>query len=261
MSLNIRFPNITAGTEEQQITQIRNFLYQLVEQLNWALSNMESGTATQTETQSTNLSTSAYEELRAMMVRLSKEIDTKLEQFVTEKALDDAVDDAMVDALEGYAKTEDLAGFVTDDELEGMVTDEELSQMIVDYIRDKSVVSTEYGFWRLNRYKSGLCRLEGSFLVTPSTSEVRTVLYRSNTFEIPIPNSIATEAVTATAKGCCFVEYEGISVDEETQEAFLCFRLVSDAEFPADTEIEVGFSVTGTYFEQETGGDTNGETQ
>lgn len=255
MSVNIRFPNITAGTEAQQITQIRSFLHQLVEQLNWVLSNMESGTATQTEAQSTSLSTSEFEELRAMMVRLSREIDTKVEQFVTKNALDDAV----AEAIDGYAKTEDLEGFVTEDELEGMVTDEELSQMIVDHISDERVVSTECGFWRLNRYKSGLCRLEGSFLVTPSTSEVRTVLYRSNTFEIPIPNSIATEAVTATAKGCCFVEYEGISVDEETQESFLCFRLVSDAEFPADRSIEVGFSVTGTYFEQETGGDTNGE--
>lgn len=230
MSVNFRFPNITAGTEAQQITQIRSFLHQLVEQLNWVLPNMESGSTVQTDTQSTSLSTSEFEELRAMMVRLSREIDTKLAQFVTKNALDDAVADEVADALEPH-------------------------------IKEADVMDTEYGFWHWERSKSGQCRMEGRFSVTPSSSEVRTVLYRSNSFEIPLPFGIEGEVVTATAKGCCFVECEGIRVDEETQESFLTFRLVSDAEFPVDTAIEVGFSVTGTYIEQETGGDTNGETQ
>ena len=42
MSTNIRFPNITGKTEAEQLTQVKSYLHQLVEQLNWALSTIES---------------------------------------------------------------------------------------------------------------------------------------------------------------------------------------------------------------------------
>lgn len=42
MSTNIRFPNITATTPAGQLQQMHSFMYQLVEQLNWALENVES---------------------------------------------------------------------------------------------------------------------------------------------------------------------------------------------------------------------------
>lgn len=41
--MNIRFPNITGATEAEQIAQIKSYLHQLAEQLNWALSVLESG--------------------------------------------------------------------------------------------------------------------------------------------------------------------------------------------------------------------------
>jgi hypothetical protein len=40
--MNIRLPNITALTEEGQIQQMQSYMYQLVEQLNWALNTIES---------------------------------------------------------------------------------------------------------------------------------------------------------------------------------------------------------------------------
>ena len=43
MSINIRFPNITGNTEAEQLTQVKSYLHQLAEQLNWALSTIESG--------------------------------------------------------------------------------------------------------------------------------------------------------------------------------------------------------------------------
>lgn len=43
MSINIRFPNITGKTEAEQLVQVRSYLHQLAEQLNWALSNIQSG--------------------------------------------------------------------------------------------------------------------------------------------------------------------------------------------------------------------------
>lgn len=38
---SIRLPNITADTERGQLEQIRSYLYQFVEQLNWALNNID----------------------------------------------------------------------------------------------------------------------------------------------------------------------------------------------------------------------------
>ena len=41
MSFDIRFPNITAPTEAGQLKQVASFLHQLVEQLNWVLSDVD----------------------------------------------------------------------------------------------------------------------------------------------------------------------------------------------------------------------------
>ena len=42
--INIRLPSITADTEAGKLKQMQSYMYQLVEQLNWALSNVDSGT-------------------------------------------------------------------------------------------------------------------------------------------------------------------------------------------------------------------------
>lgn len=47
MSVDIRLPNINADTPEGQIAQMRSYLYQFSEQLNWALNHIESGAALQ----------------------------------------------------------------------------------------------------------------------------------------------------------------------------------------------------------------------
>lgn len=41
MGIDIRLPNITANTTEGQLQQMRSYLYQFAEQLNWALNNLE----------------------------------------------------------------------------------------------------------------------------------------------------------------------------------------------------------------------------
>lgn len=45
MSINIRYPNITAGSEKEQMAQMRSYLHQLVDQLNYAFSIIGDGTA------------------------------------------------------------------------------------------------------------------------------------------------------------------------------------------------------------------------
>lgn len=41
MSINIRLPNVTASSDSGKLTQMQSYMYQLVEQLNWALNNIE----------------------------------------------------------------------------------------------------------------------------------------------------------------------------------------------------------------------------
>lgn len=43
MSVNLRLPNIDGKTDAAQLTQVKSYLYQLVEQLNYALSTIEGG--------------------------------------------------------------------------------------------------------------------------------------------------------------------------------------------------------------------------
>ena len=45
MGLELRFPNITGQDGASQLAQVKSYLYQLVEQLQWALNNLESTTS------------------------------------------------------------------------------------------------------------------------------------------------------------------------------------------------------------------------
>ena len=41
MGIDLRFPNITGTTEKEQLMQVKSYLYQLTEQLQWALNNID----------------------------------------------------------------------------------------------------------------------------------------------------------------------------------------------------------------------------
>ena len=65
MSIDIRLPNINSATEQGQLSQMRSYLYQLVEQLNWALNTVQDGavqTVVQPMTAPTASGTSAAEQ-------------------------------------------------------------------------------------------------------------------------------------------------------------------------------------------------------
>lgn len=95
MSVNLRLPNITASTEQGQLQQIQSYMYQLVEQLNWALSNVdgEISRVTQTSAASTNTSTAGsvdavatFNDIKALIIKSADivnayydEINTRLE--------------------------------------------------------------------------------------------------------------------------------------------------------------------------------------
>ena len=85
MSMNIRFPNITGVKPEEQIMQIKSYLYQLVEQLNWMLPAIES-IAGQAGTSSANLSlgdisAETFYELKSLLIKSSDTLNAYFEKI------------------------------------------------------------------------------------------------------------------------------------------------------------------------------------
>lgn len=46
MAIDLRLPNITGATEREQLAQVKSYLHQLVEQLQWALKNVDTSSNT-----------------------------------------------------------------------------------------------------------------------------------------------------------------------------------------------------------------------
>ncbi len=59
MSYNIRFPQINSQSTSEQVEQIKTYLHQLVEQLNFALANIESGSQSMVDTSGRPVSVSS----------------------------------------------------------------------------------------------------------------------------------------------------------------------------------------------------------
>ena len=75
MSVNIRLPHISGTTDREQLSQIKSYLHQLVEQLNWALSSLGTGEGTaqgggSVEVQGSDIS---YYELRSLIIQQTQD--------------------------------------------------------------------------------------------------------------------------------------------------------------------------------------------
>lgn len=83
--INIRLPNITAPTEKEQLMQVKSYLHQLVGELNWALSSIESGNsstaATGNPVTQDDLKTS-FNELKALIIKSSGGTDAVPKSYV-----------------------------------------------------------------------------------------------------------------------------------------------------------------------------------
>ena len=89
MSVNIRYPNISGFSEREQIAQLKSYLHQLVEQLNYAFPKLGSGDAsTSTNTYEVQGGEISYYDLKSLVLqelqkvedlfdKLSKEIENK----------------------------------------------------------------------------------------------------------------------------------------------------------------------------------------
>ena len=84
--INIRLPKITGATEKEQLMQVKSYLHQLVGELNWALSSIESGTTTTSKTgekQSSGITkeemTTSFNELRSLIMKSASTISAYAE--------------------------------------------------------------------------------------------------------------------------------------------------------------------------------------
>lgn len=86
--INIRLPNITAQTEREQLLQVKSYLHQLVQDLNWALTTIESGSNTSSNAKKTasvgavsreELATS-YNQLKSLIIKSADTISAYAEE-------------------------------------------------------------------------------------------------------------------------------------------------------------------------------------
>lgn len=106
MSVNLRYPNITGSTEKEQLAQIKSYLHQLVEQLNYALPSTGGSTSSQTyEVQGGEMS---YYDLRSLIIQelqqveaLFDQLSTKMQsEYVSDEELPQAIETALAEAKE-----------------------------------------------------------------------------------------------------------------------------------------------------------------
>ena len=76
--VTLRYPNITASSEKEQISQIKSYLHQLVDQLNYAIPTSGSGEQT-VSVQGQEIS---YYDLRTLILQEVQEVQTIFEQLV-----------------------------------------------------------------------------------------------------------------------------------------------------------------------------------
>ena len=89
MSFDIKLPNITANTDTGKLEQIRSYLYQLVEQLKWALNSIESnatnGFQQSNKTSGTNtseaISQATFNSVKSMIIKSADIISAYYEEI------------------------------------------------------------------------------------------------------------------------------------------------------------------------------------
>lgn len=107
MSVNIRYPNITGLSEKEQLVQIKSYLHQLVEQLNYALPTLGTGEVA-SQSASSQSEDISYEELRAFVIQELQAIEASFDQlsnkmqseYVKDDELPQAIEDALAQAKE-----------------------------------------------------------------------------------------------------------------------------------------------------------------
>ena len=94
MSINFRYPNITGNSDREQIAQIKSYLHQLVEQLNYALST--TGSSGDSTTNYNGQGSQSYDELKSFVTQEIQKINTRIAQMgITEEDKEQIVNEVL----------------------------------------------------------------------------------------------------------------------------------------------------------------------
>lgn len=135
MSVNIRLPNITAQTDTGKLEQMRSYMYQLVDQLNWALGTLDTAQSAQAEQTlvvdesiSEKEAQDTFNSIKALIIK-SADIVKAYEQTITEN-------------FNGkYFADSDFGTYIE----ETRASIEKNSQGITENYQNIQTISTEYG--------------------------------------------------------------------------------------------------------------------
>lgn len=237
MSVNLRFPNITAGTEKEQLAQIKSYLHQLVEQLNYALPTISEGASAQTiEVQGGEMS---YYELRSLIISTTQRLKEQYEKLY-EQLGKDYVGKVDFTAFQETV-TEDIKTIQDDlDALEDALT--ALGAGSADHVIEEGTAEG----WTYKKWKKGTYDMFGEFTVTTTTicTDMGS-MFCSEELSLRTPFAIDRAIVSGSADDLFLVASGGrASVDADTNISFVLLRPFS---FDANLEIIVRLHVTGTY--------------
>ena len=91
MGLELRFPNITGTTEKEQLAQVKSYLFQLTQQLQWALNTLDTSSASNNVVRqgSQNVivqnkekdAETTFNELKALIIKSAEIVDAYYEEI------------------------------------------------------------------------------------------------------------------------------------------------------------------------------------
>lgn len=125
--IDIRFPNITGKTAPEQLAQIKSYLYQFAEQLQWALNTTETGSnaVQKTATGSTAKKddpVSNFNELKGLIIKSADIVNAYYEKI-----------DSLLKLSGEYTASSDFGTFREDTLNELSATNDKIQQNITDF--------------------------------------------------------------------------------------------------------------------------------
>ena len=141
MSIDIRFPNITAPTDAGRIQQLQSYMHQLVEQLNWALNNIDiagagstsaiTKTSTATDTTQKDDPISNFNSIKGLIIKSADIVNAYYEEI-----------DNLLKLSGDYVAQSDFGTFKEESSNQLSATDKQLRQDLVD----KQTIFDEDGY-------------------------------------------------------------------------------------------------------------------
>ena len=261
MSVNLRYPNITAVQPNEQLSQIKSYLHQLVDQLNYELPAI--GTANGTATYEVQGGEMSYYELRSLIISTADDLKDQYEKLYKRLETDytgKAEFNALSNELNALGRTVNtLWASATNLEAEDRAIKTSISNLS-NTVKDlksatdavKSAISAMNDFvkeagtsdgWSYKKWNEGTCELFGTFTLT-TTSDATAVgsMFCSDAFVIQAPFAIDGAVVTGTADGMFLITDGGTDGGNS-----ISFVLLRPETFGTGTNVVVKLHVVGTY--------------